>query len=228
MYNLLFLLAFLFSFNACGKPIVDKISIGDTLRETHSRQIRSYKEARLHLFGNLHYDNGVITDVYCDEDYDAKHGVGQGRIPNPDFINCEHTWPQSKFKGSEKSSMLTDLHHLFPSNSRANSVRGNHPFNKANKGTHVCGNSYIDSINGQASFEPPDHHKGNVARALFYFSTRYNLPIDRAQESVLREWHILDPIDDFEIQRNNKIKDIQGNSNIFIDEPSMVDQIEDF
>ena len=40
-------------------------------------------------------------------------------------MNTEHTWPQSKgATGAAKS----DLHHLFPTDSKANSIRGNHPF----------------------------------------------------------------------------------------------------
>lgn len=226
MTKLIYLLILLFSFTACGKPIRDVTH--DELTQTHSREIRSYKEARTILFGELHYNDGIITDVYCEEEYGAKEGVCKGCIPDPQFLNCEHTWPQSKFVGSEKAYMLVDLHHLFPANSRSNSVRGNHPFGKPLKPKNVCGTSYIGKVDNQTTFEAPDNHKGNVARAMFYFATRYNLPIDPAQESILRQWHAQDPVDKAELIRNKRIMEIQGNSNLFITEPSLVNAISDF
>jgi len=36
------------------------------------------------------------------------------------------------------------------------------------------------------------------------------------------EWHFEDPVDDFEINRNNVIYDVQGNRNPFIDNPNFV------
>ena len=77
-------------------------------------------------------------------------------------------------------------------------------------------------------FEPPDSHKGNVARAMFYFSMRYNMRIDPVQEKFLKKWNKLDPIDAAERLRNRRIKDIQGNSNPFIDDPFLADRISDF
>jgi hypothetical protein len=226
MTKLIYVLLLLLSFAACGKPIKDVTH--DQLTQTHTRPVADYETARVILFGELHYNNGVITDVYCEEQYDAKHGVGKGRIPDPKFLNCEHTWPQSKFVGSEAGTMKTDLHHLYPSNSKSNSTRSNNPFGLPDRNKLVCGTSYIGKVNGVISFEPPDSHKGNVARAMFYFSTRYNLPIDPAQESVLRQWNVLDPVDQFEIKRNKRITEIQGNSNLFIENPSLVDSIRDF
>lgn len=77
-------------------------------------------------------------------------------------------------------------------------------------------------------FEPPQQHKGNVARALFYFSIRYQMPIDDNQESYLRSWHNEDPIDQNEIDRNDKIKSFQNISNPFIEKPDLVDLIQNF
>lgn len=45
--------------------------------------------------------------------------------PN-DFINCEHTWPQSFF--DKKEPMVSDLHHLQSTLSQPNEMRGHRPF----------------------------------------------------------------------------------------------------
>lgn len=231
MRNILFVLfVLMFSFVACGKPIIDKNEIEYQRSETESRPVIDYRLARTYLFGELHYGNGIITDVYCDQEYDAKDGVGRGKIPSPQALNCEHTWPQSKFESHpQKEVIKVDLHHLYPATTMANSTRSNHPFGEV-KGKNVCGTSYLGYIFGtrMVGFQPPEHHRGNVARAMFYISARYSMPIDPVQESYLRKWHVLDPIDTFEQLRNKKIQQIQGNNNPFIDDPSLVNTVRDF
>jgi deoxyribonuclease-1 len=229
MHYIVFILMIFLSFAACGKPIVDKTELQNEIRVTHSR-VLDYAEARAYLFGKLHYNNGIVTDVYCEQNYDARHGVGPGKIPDPKFLNCEHTWPQSMFFGPEAASMKTDLHHLFPSNSNSNSTRSNHPFGEVSNGPNVCNISSIGKIvnTNLTGFEPPQRHKGNVARAIFYFSTRYAMPLDPVQEHYLRQWHKQDPIDQEEVNRNLMIQQIQGNLNPFIIHPEYVETIKDF
>ena len=48
-------------------------------------------------------------------------------------------------------------------------------------------------------------------------------------ESLLRSWHAADPVDVYEMQRNDLVySDWQKNRNPFIDHPEWVDQIADF
>jgi deoxyribonuclease-1 len=200
------------------------------------KQNISYTEARRYLFGQLHLDQSskghFVRDVYCQKEISEKNGAGPGKIPNPNVINCEHTWPQSKFSSRHSSNLQkTDLHHLFPTDSRANSSRGNIIFSDVN-GSPLkdCSSSKRGkAVNSSATaFEPPDDHKGNVARALFYFSVRYTIPLSKHESEVLRRWHKLDPVDEHERQRNQQIFDIQGNRNPFIDDEDLVSLVNDF
>jgi deoxyribonuclease-1 len=195
----------------------------------------SYQEARKIMFGELFIEihgNGKysIKDTYCNIAIDESKGAGPDKIPNPKYMNCEHTWPQSKFsKAFPKDQQKNDLHHLFPVDMRANSTRNNFPF--ANVDGRVTHSDCQDSKIGNAlntnikSFEPPSEHKGNVARALYYFSTRYKMDIDATQAKYLKIWNIEDPVDQEEIERNEKIMKIQGNRNPFIDYPELVNRL---
>ncbi|OUR97062.1 hypothetical protein A9Q84_12075 [Halobacteriovorax marinus] len=198
----------------------------------------SYKAARIELFGNLHIKKSsrgkyTVKDLYCEKNYGEANGVGPGKIPSGSVINCEHSWPQSRFNPlMSKSLQKTDLHHLYPVNNRANSSRSNHIFAEVN-GSPInskCKSSSRGMAYGSSitAFEPPTTHKGNVARALFYFSVRFKINIDPLEEKYLRIWHEEDPVDQEERTRNQKIFEFQKNRNPFIDAPNLVDSIRDF
>ena len=206
----------------------------------YGHRVLGYDGARKVLFGKLHIEsnNGqyFIKDVYCHKIFAGGANVRPGAIPNNNQINCEHTWPQSKFSGLyPKEMQKSDLHHLYPTDSKANSVRGNFDFAEI---THE--NGMLDGCEASKSgssnegggsdelFEPPSEHKGNVARALFYFSVRYKITIPKNEEPVLRRWNELDPVDDAERERNEQIYYAQGNRNPFIDFPNLANYINKF
>lgn len=196
----------------------------------------SYRQARRYLFGELHLkkdDRGYfVADKYCREQVGEYDGVGPGQIPNHTVMNCEHTWPQSKFnRRHSRGLQKTDLHHLYPVYSRANSSRGNLPFGEVSQDRNsICQASRRGPAynTGATSYEPPDEHKGNVARAVFYFAVRYRLDISQGEEEYLRRWHQLDPVDEAELARNQRIYEIQGNRNPFIDDADLISYIKDF
>ncbi len=201
-----------------------------------------YEAARVFLFGNFYLikdDKGYgVKDVYCDhnhmaEDFKNGNAPGPGNIPDSTVINAEHTWPQSRFSG-RYSTMLqkSDMHHLFPTDSQMNAIRGNGWFGEVVTDTKnlKCKNVRFGktSSGGADVFEPPKEHRGNLARALLYFSTRYDMPIEAKLEAVLRKWNRDDPVDEEEMDRNDKIYALQGNRNPFIDYPELADKISDF
>lgn len=200
-----------------------------------------YDRARQFLMGKFYlFQDGNeygVREVYCDTDIPGRSFTGKKPGPNiiPDnrVINTEHTWPQSRFtRRFPKDLQKSDLHHLFPTDSELNSIRSSFPFGDvANDSKSLkCQNSRIGSVvEGRGHyFEPPDNHKGNVARALFYFAVRYQLTIDTIQEKYLRKWHREDPVDQEEELRNQEIFRLQGNRNPFIDHPELVERLSDF
>jgi deoxyribonuclease-1 len=213
------------------------VSHCDGTRKCYGQKSLGYRSARRVLFGKLHLqedNNGYfVRDVYCEKKITNRMTkLGPGIIPNNNVLNCEHTWPQSRFsKNFDKSMQKSDLHHLFPTDSVANSIRGNFEFGEVNgypiKDCNASHQGAQRSFSGRY-FEPPRAHRGNVARAIFYFSTRYKLKIRDTEEEFLRQWHEDDPIDTEEMERSNEIHLIQGNRNPFIDYPQLVGRISNF
>lgn len=74
------------------------------------------------------------------------------------------------------------------------------------------------------TFDPPDHAKGNVARAMLYMHRQHNLPLVGNLE-MYKRWNLLDPPDEDEKARNGAIGRIQGNRNPYIDNPELVDRL---
>lgn len=206
----------------------------EQIKDCYTQKSIDYSTARKYLFGKLHLiktsEGMEIEDVYCHKK--VVRGVGPMTIPSDKVLNCEHSWPQSKFNYKFPNGLQKgDLHHLFPSDPVANSTRGNHFFGEMpGRPLNDCDSSSIgdSSEDGNTYFEPPKEHKGNVARALFYFSVRYQLPINDTEEAFLRSWNKEDPIDQAEQDRNDEIYKIQGNRNPFIDFPGLADEINNF
>ncbi|MEE4250441.1 MAG: endonuclease, partial [Alcanivoracaceae bacterium] len=74
------------------------------------------------------------------------------------------------------------------------------------------------------TFDPPDHAKGNVARAMLYMHIQHKLPLVGNLE-MYKRWNQLDPPDDDEKARNGAIGRIQGNRNPYIDNPELIDRL---
>lgn len=201
-----------------------------------------YTMARRILFGQLHLETTpdghyAVRDVYCqhltvDAEFE-RNPPGPGQIPDSNVINAEHTWPQSRFSTKfNKDMQKSDLHILYPAMAEANTSRSNNEFSDVvSTITSPCKPSkrgYSSRGTTHIYFEPPDNHKGNAARAIFYFAVRYNLHISPDEEESLKAWHHLDPVDDFERKRHETIFAKQKDRNPFIDHPELVDLIHDF
>lgn len=195
-----------------------------------------YDRARKIMFGELDTlkdtKGTYVLDVYCGKKFyfDDLDDVSDMHTQ----VNIEHTWPQSRFNSTfPKDMQKSDMHHLYLTDSYANNVRGNSPFGfieKANDrtGGDECRYSRYGFTGKAEVYTPPAAHRGNVARALFYFSMHYNLPIEKSEETVLRKWHKEDPVDANEVRRHSLIAKHQKVRNPFVDHPELVDAITDF
>ena len=167
---------------------------------------------------------------------------------NDRTFDREHTWAQSLGSFDTSAGKGTDLHHLFASDEKNNqNGHGNLMYGNADNNAQLIGDTpynqtgYTGYQNGNSTvkiYEPLDEVKGDIARALFYMATRYDEDLHLAfgldnlgkntigNLEVLLEWNELDPVDQFEIHRNNLIfNNIQYNRNPFIDYPEWANAI---
>lgn len=198
-----------------------------------------YGPAREAMFGSIDAEAGLIECVYS--------GFTQAAETTtfPDPMNTEHTVPQSFF--NSQTPMRSDIHHLFPTHQQANSTRGSIPYGEVNDNAadewligssgnysesgNIPGSNIDDysEIQHNVAFEPREESKGNTARAIFYFYTMYadNVEAEFADISAmgdletLYDWHVNDPPDALEIERDEEIQAEQGNYNPYIRMPEL-------
>lgn len=151
---------------------------------------------------------------------------------NPGQWNREHVFAQSRGGFTTSAGPGTDLHHLRAEDVTVNGTRGNKDFDNGGTAVSGCTDCWTDGD----SFEPRDAVKGDVARMLFYMAVRYegddgfnDLELSTVSGSavprigdldVLLAWNSSDPVDAFEMRRNDRIHaQWQGNRNPFVDHP---------
>ncbi len=202
-------------------------SLRTLMRSTHTRQ-SSYNNCRdMATMTDCENENGMITMLYTS--YQAtysEYNSGNG-------WNREHVWPQS-LGGGNTSGGGADLHHIRPDENRTNSNRGNKKFGNVSSGSASTGNlsGLVGGTYTSTYFEPNDNVKGDVARICLYVYVRWGSDwgadsiTDVFQSiSVLLEWCALDPVDTWEMGRNEVVAAYQGNRNVFIDYPELAFQL---
>lgn len=199
------------------------------------------------------YENdGSILDIYSErpvgvDPYNFTPGTNQCGTYSTEgnCYNREHVIPQSLF--NQASPMVADIHFIRATDGKVNGMRSNFPYGKVGAATFTSmngsklGNSASSGYSGTV-FEPIDEFKGDVARMIFYFVTRYQSKLSTFASgnmlgssafpglqtwelNVLLAWHNQDPVSQAEIKRNNASYVYQGNRNPFIDNPSYVNLI---
>jgi len=207
------------------------------------RRELSYADARAKMYNYADNYGSTVVCVYSGYsetvplDYT---NTSTGTVKN---INCEHTIPQSWFK--ETVRMRSDMHHLYPTYITWNSNRGSDPFAEIPDAqtklwmrltqsqtsiptTNI--DEYSEDTNSQ--FEPREDHKGNLARSAFYFytmhagqpdlvATGHNAITSLADLNTLYQWHLADPVDEHERERNRRVAASQGNFNPYVNDPTL-------
>lgn len=205
--------------------IISVVTAGD------GSQNSSYGEAREILVkSDIEPGKETLYGIYDNKEIPADWGGGK-------VFDREHVWPNSKLGlprvANANRNIASDPHNLRAINKSTNSSRSNRYF--------AAGSGEIGYTIGTDEYYPGDNHVGDVARILLYMAVRYKdvlslveIPKDIAYEpegaemgklSLLIEWHNSDPVDEFEINRNEIIYQYQGNRNPFIDHPELFERV---
>ena len=123
-----------------------------------------------------------------------------------DIWNQEHVWPKSKLSGSQP---IGDIMHLRPANPSENSSRGNTAYG-------VSSGYYNPGVSVQ----------GDCARMVLYMYVRWGATNTMWGSSgvmenlnVLLQWMENDPVDTWEMGRNDAVQSVTGVRNVFVDYP---------
>ncbi len=202
----------------------------------------SYADARTFLYSNVDVINGKVQCIYSGYEVELSPAPGQSYINAAAAagVNTEHSFPQSQGAGS--GAAQADMFHIYPALADVNTARSNKFFDEIDDNVTARW-FYLDQVSTTiptsdidnwsesitTAWEPREAIKGDIARGIFYFKTIYD---DTASQGffnqmveTLLEWNDQDPVDQREINRNNKIKELQGNDNPFILDPDLARRI---
>ncbi|CAL6023511.1 Extracellular_nuclease [Hexamita inflata] len=160
-------------------------------------------------------------------------------IGDSSVMNCEHTVPQSFF--GKKDPMVSDLHHLRSCWDTVNGARSSLPFAQLEDSQvdQYYGNNFTvvnskptDSFNWSGldkthSFMPRDAQKGDTARAVAYFYTRYPTEAGAITKTFLSvddmiTWDEKHEPSEIQHAQYLRVVEVQGNRNPFQEERGLV------
>lgn len=157
--------------------------------------------------------------------------------------NREHVWPKSKAFPRRDQWAHTDAHHIAAEIVRCNSLRGNLDIGQGGQLHPECASRR--GKGAEATWEPSDAAKGQVARMLMYVAVRYEgdpigdktPDLELVQRStrdgepnlgnlcVLLRWNQTYPVTAQERARHDVVVKHQGNRNPFVDRPDLAQRI---
>ena len=178
------------------------------LMASNHKVITSYGDTRdLYRFTDCqNSDSSSISSFYSGVSIGPKWDSGA-------TWNREHTWPNSKgLNGSDEDDIMM----LRPTASSENSSRGNKAYGESS--------AYYDP--NDLSGGKYDLH-GDVARIVLYTHVRwgnkylYGTSGVIESKNVLLKWMAEDPVDTWEMGRNDSVESITGTRNVFVDYPEL-------
>lgn len=218
---------------------VDLSLSGDALREALCKKSEGKKLQK--------YSSAKTMLPYIEEN-PSKPGYMRGFYDGDDLSsvwdgswNREHVWACAHLRaedpgkdvrpGESTRNIGTDLHNLHASCLNANSLHSDKTFAlKEGKETFFPNLDLGFPHQGEGDF------RGDVARTVFYMYATYpGLEIvsslgeeaykQMGDKDVLLSWNEIDPVDEAEEQRNERVYGYQGNRNPFVDHPELASRL---
>jgi deoxyribonuclease-1 len=127
---------------------------------------------------------------------------------NGNRSQCERTSQDAK-------NIIFDLHNLVPAVGQANRIRSDSRYGIIQGEERKLGSCDFEWT--KELVEPSDAIRGDLARVWLYMNYEHSVVISKDELLMFLKWSRIDPPSEWEFIRNTRIKEIQGNSNVFVD-----------
>ena len=190
-------------------PTSDLYRVLQNLMKSNHSYTTSYAATKdLFMYTDCQNSGGAISSFYSGNSIGPTWDGGWNR---------EHTWPNSKGLGGSDED---DIMMLRPTSTSENSSRGNTAYGESGGYYHPNSES-----NGKYDL------RGDVARIFLYVYVRWGNVNGNGTNTtwgtkgvmeslaVLLKWMEEDPVDTWELGRNDSVESITGTRNVFVDYP---------
>ena len=177
------------------------------MKDAHTHQTNYAETKNLYQYTDCQNSGGKISSFYS--------GKAIGPTWDGSF-NREHTWPDSKgLDGNDENDIMM----LRPTSTAENSARGNTAYGQSSGYYHPNSESSTLDL------------RGDVARIFLYVYVRWGNVNGNGKYTtwgsrgvmesleVLLQWMEQDPVDTWELGRNDAVQAITGTRNVFVDYP---------
>ncbi len=180
------------------------LALKELMVSNHSHET-SYSETKnLYKYTDcLKNDTAHISSFYSGKELSGSWGSGWNR---------EHTWPNSKGLGGNDEN---DIMMLRPTWESENSSRGNTAYGESS-----------------GYYDPGEGLRGDCARICLYVYVRWGNTSRMWNKNgviegldILLKWMQEDPVDTWEMGRNDAVESITGTRNVFVDYPEFAWQL---
>jgi deoxyribonuclease-1 len=146
-------------------------------------------------------------------------------MPAWQFGHLRQCWQDGGRKSCAKDAgyrqIETDLHNLQPAIGEVNGDRNNFMYGQWNGGEGQYGRCEMKVDFKAKAAEPPARARGAIARTYFYMRDRYQLNLSRQQTQLFTAWNKQYPVTSWECLRDNRIAQVQGNHNPYVQQACM-------
>lgn len=136
------------------------------------------------------------------------------------FGHQRQCWQDGGRKACKKDPAFkkieADLHNLVPAIGELNGDRSNYRFSMLEGEPRKYGKCDFEVNFKSKKAEPAPEVRGDIARIYFYMANKYKLKLSKQQKKLFQAWDKSDPVSAYELERNHRIKKVQGNGNPYI------------
>ncbi|MEM7027888.1 MAG: endonuclease, partial [Pseudomonadota bacterium] len=191
-----------------------------------------FDEVAGNLFWNELYKTGGWT-LYCGYRFNPEAIIDESGVVVIDQLypvhkmlkklNCNSRKQCRQEKTSSFARMEADMHNLYPVWQEVQVLRRGNPFAELEgEDWRFAECDFEKRLN---VVEPRPIARGNIARAILYMYTQYQLPLSNNTLQLMINWNRNDPPSQQERVRNNLIEELQGSRNPFIDRPAEAESL---